>query len=287
MSAPPPIEADETVLTQASTFFNFMRVTLQSILLTLAAFLISFYWTLESRRIIQQGLLYAPMKQRENIRSFLQAIEEKVGGYVRGQGILCLAIGLLSFVAYLVIGLPYALVLALIAGIMEAIPVFGPTLGAIPAIMVAFSVDPSTVVWVVVATIIIQLLENNLLVPRIMNKVVGVNSMVVLLALVTLAPLVGLAGVVLAIPMAAVVQLLLDRFVWAGEHSLEHLPTGRDQISKLRYEAQALGRDVRKQLKEKDEPASADSDEIEDSIEAITMELDRLLEKMANQEAAP
>jgi predicted PurR-regulated permease PerM len=98
MSAPPPIEADETVLTQASTFFNFMRVTLQSILLTLAAFLISFYWTLESRRIIQQGLLYAPMKQRENIRSFLQAIEEKVGGYVRGQGILCLAIGLLSFV---------------------------------------------------------------------------------------------------------------------------------------------------------------------------------------------
>jgi hypothetical protein len=153
--------------------------------------------------------------------------------------------------------------------------------------MVAFSVDPSTVVWVVVATIIIQLLENNLLVPRIMNKVVGVNSMVVLLALVTLAPLLGLAGVVLAIPMAAVVQLLLDRFVWAGEHSLEHLPTGRDQISKLRYEAQALGRDVRKQLKEKDDPASADSDEIEDSIEAITMELDRLLEKMANQEAAP
>jgi predicted PurR-regulated permease PerM len=197
---------------------------------------------------------------------------------------LCLTIGAVFLGAYLLIGLPYAVVLALIAGLMEAIPVFGPTLGAIPAILVALSIEPRMALWVVAATIVIQLVENNWLVPRIMNKAVGVNPMVVLLALVTLASLLGLPGVLLAIPLAAVVQLLLDRFVWSLPAPEQRLPDGRDRLSKLRYEAQELGQDARKQLKAKDALTTSATDEVEDTIEAIAADLDRLLEQLVQEE---
>jgi predicted PurR-regulated permease PerM len=90
----------------------------------------------------------------------------------------------------------------------------GPTLGAIPAGMIALSVSPSMLIWVVIITVIIQLAENNLLVPRIMSKAVGVNPFVSLLAIFAFSTLFGLAGALMAIPMAAIIQLILDRFVF-------------------------------------------------------------------------
>ena len=103
-----------------------------------------------------------------------------------GQGILCLTIGLMALVAYLLIGLPNVLVLALIAGVMEAVPMVGPLIGAVPAALVALSIAPSKLMWVIIATLIFQQLENYLLVPRVMNKAVGVNPFVSLLAILDL-----------------------------------------------------------------------------------------------------
>ncbi|MBK9613516.1 AI-2E family transporter [Candidatus Amarobacter glycogenicus] len=78
----------------------------------------------------------------------------------------CLVIGIMALVAYLLIGLPNALVLALAAGVLEAVPMVGPLLGAIPAAVIALSISPSKLIWVIVATMIIQQLENSVLVPR-------------------------------------------------------------------------------------------------------------------------
>ena len=97
-------------------------------------------------------------------------METKVGFYIAGQGILCLVIGIMALVAYRLIGLPNALVLALIAGVLEAVPMIGPLLGAIPAALVALSIAPDKLIWVIVATVVIQQLENSLLVPRVMRK---------------------------------------------------------------------------------------------------------------------
>ena len=83
----------------------------------------------------------------------------KVGAYVRGQVILCAVIGILALIAYLAIGLPNALTLALIAGVMEAIPMVGPILGAVPALLIAASIGLDKVVWVVAATMVIQFLR--------------------------------------------------------------------------------------------------------------------------------
>jgi len=125
-----------------------------------------------------------------------------MGGYIRGQGILSLAVGLAAFVSYTLIGLPFALVLSIIAGLMEMIPVFGPVLGAIPALLVALSVDPGKAIWVLVATGVIQMLENAWLVPRIMNHSMGVNPIITILSLVAFSSVFGFPGALLALPLA-------------------------------------------------------------------------------------
>jgi predicted PurR-regulated permease PerM len=113
---------------------------------------LAFYWTLDGPRIIQTFLLVVPQSQRESISDLISAMESKVGYYVIGQGVLCMVIGVLALLAYLHIGLPNALVLALIAGVLEAVPMVGPLLGAIPAALVALSIAPDKLIWVIVAT---------------------------------------------------------------------------------------------------------------------------------------
>jgi predicted PurR-regulated permease PerM len=165
------------------------------------------------------------------------------------------------------------------------VPIIGPLLGAIPAILVASSIHPTLIVWVVLATVIIQAFENSFLVPRIMRASVGVNPIVTLLALLTFSSLLGLPGALLAIPSAAVIQLLLDRFVFSPDSNENHISDGRDYISRLRYEAQDLVLDVRKQLRRKNDPSNESNDQIEDSIEKIASQLDLILDQISQEES--
>jgi len=197
-----------------------------------------------------------------------------------GQGILCMVIGIMALLAYLLIGLPNALVLALIAGVLEAVPMIGPLLGAVPAALVALSIGPDKLIWVIVATVVIQQLENTLLVPRIMKKAVGVNPFVTLLALFAFSSLFGLAGALMAIPIAAMIQLALNHFVFQQATVEMEVSEGRDYASRLRYEAQDLVQDLRKQARLKKGGTDLVIKQIEqamDEIETITTNLDSLL----------
>ncbi len=241
---------------------------------------LGFYWTLEGPRIIQSALLLVPQNQRESISDLFSAMESKVGFYMIGQSFLCLVIGLMALVAYLLIGLPNALVLALIAGVLEAVPMVGPFLGAVPAALVALSIAPGKLIWVIIATIIIQQLENSLLVPRIMRKAVGVNPFVTLLSLFAFSTLFGLAGALMAIPIAAMIQLALNHFVFQQATVEMEVSEGRDYTSRLRYEAQDLAQDLRKQARLKKAGSKLTirkTEQAMDEIETITTELDTLL----------
>lgn len=275
---------EDQVFNQVTQTFTYTGMAFRAFLVTLAILLLAFYWTQESEKGIRSMLLFAPSGKREDLRNLLTDIESKVGGYIRGQAILCLSIGILALIAYVLIGLPYALVLALIAGVMEAVPVFGPALGAIPAILVAVSTAPDKIIWILIATVVIQTLENYLLVPRIMNRSVGVNPFVTLLSLAAFGSLLGLPGALLAIPMAAIIQLLIDRYVWTADQTDNQLTAmGRDYASRLRYEVQTLSQDVRKQARENTQnDEHGEDDPIEETIEGIASQLDRLLEQFAN-----
>ena len=273
-------QTGEQMLDTAGQALGYMASATNTLFTAVVLLVLAFSWTLDGPRIIQSLLMLVPQAQRESIGELISAMETKVGYYIVGQSVLCVIIGLLALVAYLLIGLPNALVLALVAGLLEAVPMVGPMLGAIPAAVVALSISPAKLIWVIAATLVIQQLENSLLVPRVMRKTVGVNPFVTLLSIFAFSSLFGVAGALMAIPIAAIVQIFLDRFLFRGAAPELDGSPGRDYASRLRYEAQALAQDLRKQSRLKrqvSDPWVTQTDQVMDEIEAIATDLDALL----------
>jgi predicted PurR-regulated permease PerM len=139
-------------------------------------------------------------------------LRSKLGSWLKGQLILCVTIWFAVYVGLLIIGVPYALVLSLLAGLLEAIP-YMAVLAAFPAVFMALTISPWKAVFVAALFFVVQELENNLLVPKVMQKAVGLNPIVIVLALVIGGKLAGILGVILAIPVALSIKILLD-VIW-------------------------------------------------------------------------
>ncbi|MBE2224856.1 MAG: AI-2E family transporter, partial [Anaerolineae bacterium] len=280
-SFPDPIQqTGQELLDSAGQVLGYVASAASGIFTAVAILLLAYYWTLDGPKIIRSLLWLMPMDRRESIKELISAMETKVGAYVAGQGILMLVVGGMALVAYSLIGLPYVLVLAFVAGVMEAVPLIGPLLGAVPAALVALSLGPDKLIWVIVATVVIQQLENSILVPRVMRKAVGVNPFVTLLALFAFGSLLGVAGALMAIPIAAIAQLLLNRFVFDPEAKESAISEGRNYADRLRYEAQALAQDLSNQARHTQKGSDQDvrqRDQVMDEIEAIAIDLDTLL----------
>ena len=267
----------------------YISLAIEVIFTAVVILLLAYYWTIDGPRVTRSLLRLLPRAQRESVSDMIEAMEIKVSAFIAGQGVLMLAVGLLSLVAYWIIGLPYALALAFIAGLMEVIPIVGPLLGAIPALLIALTLGPDKVIWVIVATIIIQQLENSLLVPRIMRQAVGVNPFVTLLALFAFSSLLGIAGALLAIPMAAMIQILLNRFVFQAGALEPEASTGRDYTSRLRQEAQELAQDLSRQTRltpEGSKERVKETENVMDEIESLADDLDKLLAQTQPAEIA-
>jgi predicted PurR-regulated permease PerM len=210
----------------------------------LSIFFLSIYLTLDQSRLERFWLSLAPASQRPELLAIWREIEGRLGGYVRGELLLMTSIGVLASLGYLVIGLPYPLVLGALAGMVEFVPMVGPTLGAIPAIVVALSISPQAALLVLIYSITIQMAENNILVPRLMGRSVGVSPITVIIAVFVFTGLLGISGAFLAIPLAAIVQVLMDHLVVnAGvigtgetEVTTNIISTMRAQIRRLRAE---------------------------------------------------
>lgn len=252
-----------------------------------AIFLIAFFWTIESERIKRSGVALLPLNWREPARELIAEIEQRVGSYVTGQLLLSLIMGALSLVAYLIIGLPYAPLLALFVAVMEIIPLIGPLIGAVPALVIGFSISPLTALWTIVASLIIHQLESNVFGPRIMKRTLGIRPLVTLLALTALGTLFGVLGAIVALPLASVLQLFFDRYL-VGAQSRPEDGGERDRLGLLRYEIQELIEDVRKVIRRREGEAldtEMESETVEDTIEAIANDLDSLLAKLREPEA--
>ena len=288
-SLQPVLKTGPEMMNSAGQALGYVALMARILFIATIILVLTYHWTLDGPQAIRSLLLLFPRGQRASAGELVSAMETKIGSFIAGQGVLCLVIGIMALVAYLLIGLPNALVLALVAGVMEAVPMVGPLLGAIPAALVALSIAPGKLVWVIVATVVIQQLENNLLVPRVMRKAVGVNPFVSLLAVFAFGSLFGIAGVLTAIPMTAIIQLLLNRFVFRPEAAEPEVSAGRDRASRLRYEAQDLARDLRKQArltKGGSDLRIKQTDQIMDEIEAITADLDSLLAQAGGPDAS-
>jgi predicted PurR-regulated permease PerM len=273
-AAPPGLDVGTLARYAAAVGRNVFTVT--------AVLLLGFYWTLEGDRRVRVLAFFVPFESRRGVREFITEVERTVGAYLRGQAVVCLVIGLLAFGIYSLLGVPHAVVLGLIYAIGEAVPVVGPIVGTSVAALVAASVSTSLIPPVIAGAVILQLVENYLLIPKVMGRAVGVNPFVTLLAIAAFGSVLGVAGAVLAIPLAAIVQLLLYRFLLDIEAQQRELPVGRDHVSVVRYEVRELTIDVRKLLRLRQSsgarrPGGERAERIEDAVEGIAYDLDRIL----------
>lgn len=175
---------------------------------TLTILVVSFYLLIDHDNIKQQIAYLFPKKRQQRVLDVFAQIEEKLGAWLRGQIILSFFIGTVTWVVLTLIGLEFALPLAILAGILEIVPTIGPILAAIPAILVALSLSPTIVAVIVLAYIAIQALENNFLVPKIMEHAVGLHPVVIILGVMIGATLMGAIGALLSIPIIATLLIV-------------------------------------------------------------------------------
>jgi predicted PurR-regulated permease PerM len=184
---------------------NVLNATLgafSGVLTFLLVLVFTIYILLDFANIRQMFVNLFPDAKRNEVTNILMKVETKLGGWLRGQLVLMFLVGLTTYFGLVLLGVDYALALAVIAGLLEIVPVIGPIISVIPAAIVAFVMSPLTGLGVLGLYTLIQQLENHLLVPKVMQKAVGFNPLVTIVALMVGAKLLGVIGAILAIPFA-------------------------------------------------------------------------------------
>lgn len=179
---------------------------------------LSFYLAAQERGVENFLRIIVPVRHEVYALDLWRRAQRKIGLWMQGQLILGVLVGLMTYLALVLVGslvgqaVPSPLLLALVAGILELVPVVGPILAAVPAVTLSFSAGGSSLGLAVLAVyVLVQQFENNLLQPLVVKKIVGIPSVVAILALVVGAKLAGFVGMLLSVPMAAVLmELLLD-----------------------------------------------------------------------------
>ncbi len=189
----------------AGAFSNVMNI--------LALFFMTYYLVLERPKLHRYFLRFFENHDgEERAEKLVFAVEQQVGGWVRGEILLMIIIGLMTYIGLIVLGIPYALPLAVIAGLLEAVPNLGPTIAAIPAILLGLTVSPYIALGALALSIIIQQLENNLIVPKIMQSTTGTQPLVTIIVLLVGFTLGGIAGAVLSMPIFLTIQTVIKAF---------------------------------------------------------------------------
>jgi predicted PurR-regulated permease PerM len=166
--------------------------------------IISFYLAVQRGSIKDLLRGITPKEHEAYVLNLWQRAQKKMGQWLQGQLFLAVVVGVLVYIGLSLLHIRFALLLAIIAGILELLPYIGPVLSAIPAVILAFFQAPILALWVLILYIVVQQLENYLLVPIIMKKVVGLNPVVVIISLLIGGKLLGILGIILAVPAAAV-----------------------------------------------------------------------------------
>lgn len=157
--------------------------------------------------------IFRTSDKKERSISFVDRVEDSLGSWVRAEFLLMLAIGIMSFIGLTVLGIPYALPLAIFAGLMEALPNVGPTLAAIPAVLVAaISISPLMAGVTTVLYILIQQVENNFIVPQVMRHTIGIRPLTTIVLILVGFRFAGIAGALLVIPLYIIVRESISEF---------------------------------------------------------------------------
>ncbi|NHN30041.1 AI-2E family transporter [Paenibacillus agricola] len=177
------------------------------------AFIIPFlaFYMLKDFQLIEKTVLATvPKAKRKQVITLLVDIDTALGHYIRGQFLVCVIIGLLAYLGYWLIGMPYALLLAGLVAVFNIIPYLGPFFGAAPAIVMASTVSMKMVLMVVLVNTVCQILEGNVISPQVVGRSLKLHPLLIIFALLVGGELAGVLGLILAVPVFAVMKVILQ-----------------------------------------------------------------------------
>jgi predicted PurR-regulated permease PerM len=175
--------------------------------------ILAFYLLVDAEKLFYAFVRLFPYAERPRVERACRRVSGKVSAWLGGQLLLAVTIGSTAALGLFLMGVPYFYVLALIAGVGEMIPIVGPLLAAVPAVAVAFSVSPALALGVAAFFFAQQQVENHVLVPKVMERQVGINAAGVIVALLIGGTLLGIVGAILAVPTVAILQVIIEELL--------------------------------------------------------------------------
>lgn len=196
-----------------SGFYNATLVFFGGLFSLVTVLVLSFYLLLERQSAKQFLLTLIPQNKQEVVLSVLRKVATKIGSWLRGQVIVSLTMGLITAILLSIAGVPYALTIGVVAAVVEIVPIIGAVIIGILAVVFTFIFGGWLKALIVLAVyIVIQQAESNILIPKVMGKIVGLSPVIIIIALLIGAKLAGIVGAILAIPMAAGLSVLFQEW---------------------------------------------------------------------------
>lgn len=192
------------------SFFTTVKGFFGSIAALFIILVLTFYMVIEEGKMQKYFKSLVPVEYRPYFTDILLKMQKKIGEWLRGQIILGFFVGVAVYIGLKIIGVDYALLLAIIAGLFEIIPYVGPIVSLVPAAIIGFAQSPVIGIAVVILFLIIQQIENNLLVPKVMEKVTGLNPIISIAAILVGVKVGGIVGAIFAIPIATMAAVILE-----------------------------------------------------------------------------
>ncbi|RCX22472.1 putative PurR-regulated permease PerM [Fontibacillus phaseoli] len=195
-----------------SSFLNNIGTTIGVVFNAFIVPFLIFYILKDFEAFERLVLRYLPKSRRKSIVMLLKEIDDALGNYVRGQLLVCVIIGVLAYIGYVIIGMPFALLLAGVVAVCNIIPYLGPFLGAAPALVMATTISWKMVLMVFLVNMICQLIESNIISPQVVGKTLHLHPLLIIFALLVGGEIGGIPGLVLAVPFFAVGKVVLQHF---------------------------------------------------------------------------
>ncbi|MDQ8736523.1 AI-2E family transporter [Paenibacillus sp. LHD-38] len=233
-----PAELSGNITEQATSLLNgtlsslgsFVGALKEIILAIVTLPFILFYLLKDGKQLPQTIVGFLPNKLQPQTKRIMSEMNGQISSYIRGQIIVSFCIGMLLYIGYLVIGLEYSLVLALVAACTSVIPYLGPAIAITPALVVALVTSPVMLLKMVVIWTIVQLIEGKFISPQIMGKSLQIHPITIIFVILTAGNLFGLAGIVLAVPGYAVLKVIvIHSYEWFRSHSSLYQEEKRDE----------------------------------------------------------
>ncbi|NEU29720.1 AI-2E family transporter [bacterium LRH843] len=198
------------VSTIGSNIASFIGFIANVVIILLIIPFVLFYMLKEGEKAPQQLLKYLPKKQKDEGQRILTDMDSALSSYIQGQIIVSVCVGILIYIGYLIIGIEYPLVLALVAMFTNVIPFIGPWIGTFPGVVVGFFHSPFMALLVIIVVVVVQQIESSLISPQVMGRKLDIHPLTIILLLLVAGRFAGLLGLLLAVPTYAVGKVILS-----------------------------------------------------------------------------